>query len=64
MSTAALNFSVCRQYTEVSSVQIRSHFRPNSVINCKLPCNSRLFSQNFVVSIADSDYFYVIQWNL
>ncbi|MFS7983676.1 putative palmitoyl-CoA hydrolase [Helianthus anomalus] len=51
MSTAALNFSVCRQYTEASSVQIRSHFRPNSVINCKLPCNSRLFSQSGTLCI-------------
>ncbi|KAK1422183.1 hypothetical protein QVD17_25128 [Tagetes erecta] len=43
MSSPAFNFSLCRHYTEASSVEIRSHFTPFPLINCKLPSISTRF---------------------
>nr|KAJ0213365.1 hypothetical protein LSAT_V11C400208890 [Lactuca sativa] len=42
MAAAALNFLVCHQHSETSSVGIRSSFKPFPVINCKMPKISRL----------------------
>ncbi|CAI9282068.1 unnamed protein product [Lactuca saligna] len=41
-AAAALNFLVCHQHSETSSVGIRSSFKPFPVINCKMPKISRL----------------------